>query len=119
MDEKSGPRSDFWFGFVFGGAVGGLLALLFTTEKGKKIREKISEEGGDWATQAIDVLGQVVTDLEKKTGEIKEEGREEFAQKLKKPLKEIEALKKEAETTKKPSHHRRFFKKGSKKGKTS
>lgn len=115
MSEGSAPRSDFWLGFVFGGVAGGFLTLLFTTEKGKKLREKISEEGGDWAGQVIDVLGQVVTNLEEKTEERKEEEGEKLTPKLKKPLEEIQAPKKEAETTKTPFRRRRFFKRGPKK----
>lgn len=121
MNDRPAQRSDFWLGFVFGGVIGGLLAFLFTTEKGKKIREKISENGGDWAGQAIDALGRVVNDLEGKTEEIREEGGVKLAQKLVKPLKELKALKKETETIqeflpKSPqkSSRRRFFKKGSK-----
>jgi gas vesicle protein len=122
MNEKSGCRSDFWLGFILGGVVGGFIALLFTTERGKKIRKKISEEGGDWANQAVDGLNQIVTDLEKKTEKVKEEGGRKITQRFKGPLEKTQVSKKEAKTTSKPSKkfsqtssRRRFFKKGSKK----
>ena len=114
MNEKPRDSSDFWFGFVLGGVVGGLLTLLFTTKRGEEIREKISEEGEDWLNQAADVLTKVIGELEERTEEIKKEAGETFGEKIKKPLKEIQALKKEVETTK-PPKPRRFFKRTSKK----
>lgn len=116
MSEGSSRSSNFWFGFVLGGAVGGLLTLLFTTKKGEEIREKISEEGEGWLGQVIGALGKVIDELEEKTEEVKEEAGEKLGKKFKKPLAEIQALKKEIEVAKKPTGKpRRFFKKRSKK----
>jgi gas vesicle protein len=108
-EERTGGR--FWLGFALGGAVGALLALIFTTDKGEEIREKIAQEGEEWIDQAAEKLEEIIEDLEKQTHEIKKDVGEKVSKKIENPLASMKAL--QAEITSSP-RKRRFFKKGKK-----
>lgn len=99
----------FWLGFVLGGAVGALLALLFTTKKGEEIREKITQEGEDWIDQVAEKLEEIIEDLEKQTHEIKKDAGEKVSRKIEKPLSAMKAVREELVPLKQPRY---FLKKG-------
>lgn len=106
-EEKTG--GNFWLGFVLGGTVGALTALLFTTKKGEEIRERIVGEGEDWIDQVAEKLEEIIKDLEKQTHEIKEDAGEKVSKKIEKPLSAIKAIREELSP---PKQSRYFSKKG-------
>ncbi len=79
-------------GILAGTAVGAMLALLFSPEKGKEMRRKITAKGEDYADVVKDKFGYLIGDITDKYEKAKE-GINDFAStgkaKVKQEIKNI------------------------------
>lgn len=96
MSDSERQGNGFFSGLVLGALLGaGLFYFLTSTEKGQEIRKELEEKGEG----ALDNLGNLVADIEKKSQEFKEKAakaqidlEKEVKQKKEKELSQIKKL---------------------------
>ncbi|OGG08079.1 hypothetical protein A3D05_00290 [Candidatus Gottesmanbacteria bacterium RIFCSPHIGHO2_02_FULL_40_24] len=127
MEEKSNKAGNFWLGFFLGGIVGAFVIFVLGTKEGKKLAEKIREngeileedleekvaklqkKGEDIVKQAKKVKEQVVKEIEEKKGATSDA----LVTKMDEAFTKIEDLQKKG-TALTEEVHQRYFKKDGK-----
>lgn len=74
------PGSFFMIGVIVGGLIAGLLVVFFGSEKGRRLVQKLQEEGLDFFEDAKEGLSAKVDEIEQKSHQLMEKGQELFEQ---------------------------------------
>ncbi len=76
MNEQQHQDNSFWVGLFLGGLIGALLIVLLGTEKGKKLADKLQEEGLDFLSDTKEKVEGKIGELEHRGEKLIEQGKE-------------------------------------------
>ena len=73
--KHSQVDNTFWVGLFLGGLIGAMMIVILGTEKGKKLAEKLTEEGWEWLDDAKDKVSQKKQQIQEKVKQLSTQGK--------------------------------------------